>query len=389
MIKYQNDTSTLWSNAFPDALPLSEGCNNKTFYAQASKVRFYFYNAAGNININEIKCFADINILNDNDAADNNNCLLIEPEDLKQHELFEPFYVVDDMASCSGQYIETDINGDQNAPSETGRVVVNFYVDSAARYYIYLRVIAPSISDDSFWVITDGDVVKYNLIKASTDWIWVEAPKSYDFEKGLHNLQIVRRENNTKLDQILISTSANLPTGCNSCTNIYDPSIVYHTLNTTVNGSGSIIFEPNDGVYQSGTSVTLTAVPNADYLFDGWSGSVSDTVNPLTIVMDEDKSITATFIEDTSSHVGINTYKSIQQLKIYPNPANEVVYVATDEKVKGVIYIFRSDGVFIRREKIKHKTAINTSNLPVGLYLIQFIPDNGEVMHVQSLYITH
>lgn len=47
--------------------------------------------------------------------------------------------------------------------------------------------------------------------------------------------------------------------------------------------------------YDSGTQVTITAVANSGYKFTGWSGSVSGTTNPITITMDSDKSITASF----------------------------------------------------------------------------------------------
>jgi polygalacturonase len=389
MIKYQNDTTTIWSNAFPDVVPITQGWSNKTFYAHATKIRFYFYNSGGNINVNEIQCFANIVDVEDGSGDEGNkHCLLIEPEDLSKHDLFAPFYVADNEGACNGQYIESDVNGDLNAPDAKGRVVASFYIDSTARYHIYLRVIAPSINDDSFWIITDGDAVRYNLIEASTDWIWVEAPKSYELKKGLHKLQIVNRESNTKLDQILISTSPDLPTDCASCANVYDPSIVYYTLNSTVNGSGSIIMEPNDGIYQSGTSVTLTAVPDKDYLFYGWSGDAVSTSNPLTVVMDTDKNITANFIEDSTLQVGIsNTIEHEEHVRIYPNPASDVFYVEPLGNAKGTVSLYRIDGVAVRKQYIEQKTIIRTNDIPEGLYLIQYVSDNGKVKYSQSLYI--
>jgi uncharacterized repeat protein (TIGR02543 family) len=41
--------------------------------------------------------------------------------------------------------------------------------------------------------------------------------------------------------------------------------------------------------------VTLTANPASDYGFDRWSGDLTGSTNPTTIVMDEDKAITAHF----------------------------------------------------------------------------------------------
>ena len=48
----------------------------------------------------------------------------------------------------------------------------------------------------------------------------------------------------------------------------------------------------------SDTSVSVEAVPDFGYVFDGWSGDLSGTTNPATIVMDCDKSVTANFSID-------------------------------------------------------------------------------------------
>src|SRR5690606_9905908 len=41
--------------------------------------------------------------------------------------------------------------------------------------------------------------------------------------------------------------------------------------------------------------VQVTSVPNTGYLFLNWSGDASGTLNPVTITMDGDKSVTANF----------------------------------------------------------------------------------------------
>ncbi len=66
------------------------------------------------------------------------------------------------------------------------------------------------------------------------------------------------------------------------------------TVNAT-NGSVATNPNPTGGTYDDGTSVTLTATPNAGYKFTGWSGDASGTTNPLTITMDADKTVTAMF----------------------------------------------------------------------------------------------
>ena len=78
------------------------------------------------------------------------------------------------------------------------------------------------------------------------------------------------------------------------------------TVNTT--GSGSVQLSPNQASYIAGTSVQLTATP-VDYtwLFNGWSGDTTSTVNPITIVMNSAKTVTAHFGRDTAY---LSSYRS-------------------------------------------------------------------------------
>ena len=74
--------------------------------------------------------------------------------------------------------------------------------------------------------------------------------------------------------------------------------VTTYTLNITAE-NGSVTRTPNQASYDSGTTVTLQAVANTGYNFVNWSGDVSGSSNPATIVMDADKSVTANFAVDT------------------------------------------------------------------------------------------
>ena len=67
------------------------------------------------------------------------------------------------------------------------------------------------------------------------------------------------------------------------------------TLLINPSAGGSVTKNPNQASYDSGTSVVLTATPNAGYTFTSWSGDASGSTNPLTVVMNANKSITANF----------------------------------------------------------------------------------------------
>lgn len=71
-----------------------------------------------------------------------------------------------------------------------------------------------------------------------------------------------------------------------------------HTLTVRKIGSGTVITEPEQEIYIYGTVVTLTATPSETWTFGGWSGDVPvelSAIDSITITMDSDKEITATF----------------------------------------------------------------------------------------------
>jgi poly(beta-D-mannuronate) lyase len=67
------------------------------------------------------------------------------------------------------------------------------------------------------------------------------------------------------------------------------------TLLVTTNGSGIVMINPAGGIYDVGTVVTLTALPQRNCTFNGWSGDLTGTANPDSIIMDSNKRVTATF----------------------------------------------------------------------------------------------
>lgn len=101
-------------------------------------------------------------------------------------------------------------------------------------------------------------------------------------------------------------------------------SVPDHTLTVLIDGNGSVTKTPEKTTYLHGEQVTLTAVPGVNSNFAGWSGSATGTENPLMIVMDADKTITASFKSDIhtltllANPTGTGT--------ITPNPVKSAYY---------------------------------------------------------------
>ncbi len=80
------------------------------------------------------------------------------------------------------------------------------------------------------------------------------------------------------------------------------PSTFTLTTSTAGSGSGTITAIPQKPEYTFGEVVKLTAAPGSGSAFAGWSGSVTGASNPLSVTMNSDMNIVATFIVPTGPY---------------------------------------------------------------------------------------
>ena len=73
-----------------------------------------------------------------------------------------------------------------------------------------------------------------------------------------------------------------------------------YTLTTMIDplDAGTLTRNINQGTYTYGTQVALTAIPATGWAFSGWSGDASGAENPLTVTIEADTSINATFTQN-------------------------------------------------------------------------------------------
>jgi hypothetical protein len=87
--------------------------------------------------------------------------------------------------------------------------------------------------------------------------------------------------------------------------------IVNFSLSAIPGTGGSISKNPNQTSYTPNSSVLLTATPDAGFAFSGWSGDVTGSANPLTVLMDTNKSIAASFISIATDIILDNTNPAV------------------------------------------------------------------------------
>lgn len=167
---------------------------------------------------------------------------------------------------------------------------------------------------------------------------------------------------------------------------------------------GNIDLNPNKTAYNAGEAVSVTATPNANYTFLGWSGSSTSKDAAISIVMDGNRKLTANFAQtanaviitltswqttvtdvgggrpDPKLHFVVTAYRNGSQIS-----SNNTGYLldATDvsqpwsgsEKSSPVSFMSQADSLVIRAVVVE-KDPLFPDDISPGTY--NFWSDRGE-----------
>ncbi len=159
-----------------------------------------------------------------------------------------------------------------------------------------------------------------------------------------------------------------------------------YTLSTSVTpaGTGSVTRNPSQANYNHGTSVLVTAVPSTGYSLAAWSGDTTGTVNPFTVVMNGNKSYTATF----AINVYTLTVNTVGSGSVNRNPNQATYNHGTSVQltaVPGTGYSFSAwsgdtTGTMNPFTKIMNGNKSYTATFTINTYtLTTFVTGNGAV----------
>jgi uncharacterized repeat protein (TIGR02543 family) len=102
-----------------------------------------------------------------------------------------------------------------------------------------------------------------------------------------------------------------------------------YVLTVNVVGDGcSVVANPAQSTYNFNDTVQLTPVAAEGWNFTGWSGDLNGTANPVTITMDANKTITATFnqtIQPTPTPIPTSSSTPSPQPTVLPSSEPTVV----------------------------------------------------------------
>jgi len=118
--------------------------------------------------------------------------------------------IVEDASVSNGQYLEVRVR-DTSRPPIPGRIIqFPFDLPSTDTYYAYARAFGQSGANDSFYYAFNDDPY-YSFGFCCTNWIWSSQIPARILEAGGHVLNIASREENARLDKIVITNSPNAP----------------------------------------------------------------------------------------------------------------------------------------------------------------------------------
>jgi len=190
----------------------------------------------------------------------------------------------------------------------TGAGYVNFDNEPGGYITFKVNMLQDSVQEISFvfangsvnirqMELTINDSIADSLDFGPTGaWVsWDTLTAEHSLVNGLNTIKITGLgvDGGPNIDKMIVS-------------GLVGPNLYQLTLSAV---SGIIQAEPLKEFYQQDSMVTLTAMPDEGFIFRNWLGDLSGDENPITLTMDEDKSITALFEfnEDTSTTEISNT----------------------------------------------------------------------------------
>lgn len=139
-----------------------------------------------------------------------------------------------------------------------------------------------------------------------------------------------------------------------------------HRLNVPVFGNGTVTLDPPGGRYTTGTTVTLSADAGSSWTFSHWSGGLSGTSNPATLVIAGETEVTAVFRNEDGLVMQLG-YGQLRRMAA--SPSGEIVVTGSAD---GVIRVWDM--------RIRELVYSNYEHWPIPLHTIAFSSDGAQFM---------
>ncbi len=122
--------------------------------------------------------------------------------------------------------------------------------------------------------------------------------------------------------------------------------------------------------YLAGTEITITATPKEGYAFAGWSGADTSSVNPLTIAVDSNMVLVASF-EKVSSILSFNEL----DVSLFPNPSKGTFTITSAQGGDVRYSIYGMNGAIVQSGHFTREKRISLDKS--GTFFIKIATDEG------------
>lgn len=168
--------------------------------------------------------------------------------------------------------------------------------------------------------------------------------------------------------------------------------IKQYTLTLTAGSGGTTDPSPGSHVYDTGTVVSITAVPDTHYRFTGWSGGAAGTTNPIAVTMDANKSVAASFERIIYAPSNFSGSKVLNRSLLVAEYINSLSWAANPDNINIVNYwIFQYDNGEWAVLKIVDASTFQYLHRNVNKdrqYLYAIIAENSEGRGGEAAYLT-
>jgi hypothetical protein len=226
------------------------------------------------------------------------------------NEDFQQFSTTQMTSTIAGGIINMSITGNfPNLINDT-----SFNVDNFDRFKIELK---NETDSDKFWFAWYKDGVKHQrrirpginetsfntyIIDLSADADWNGTIDSFNVEVA--NLSSLGGTAEIDYMELMLKVG-----------------IEEHSITTNIEGFG--VVSPFGGTVFTGDEVTFNTYPDTGWEFQGWTGDIVSSENPLTITVTSDLNITATFVQDGLS---VDENNLDNAFTVFPNPNSQGVF---------------------------------------------------------------
>ena len=243
----------------------------------------------------------------------------------------------------------------------------------------HTRVPSDALATASFFTIYDCVKDSFELMQVNPRLQWVTPPMHFATDRNgnlyfssqlaIHDYVVLGSDTIYSIGSANTIVYGRYGWGCDTVA--HWPGAPHYTLSLNV-GQADMGTVSGAGTYPGGARVPIAATPFPGHSFDRWGDG--STLNPRTIFLASDSSLTAHFTKDQSEPEGVSPADS-PHLSLYPNPATGRVQILGLTGEAPYVEIYDMTGR--TAATFHHTSSLDISHLPPAPYIVKIQTADG------------